>query len=239
MSEPTCPLCQSSDTQFLHRSDDRHGIREFHECRTCDLAFVPPEFHLPPDAEMQRYLMHDNDPEDVRYRSFLSRLWSPLRPLLNKGERGLDYGCGPGPALVQMMTEDGFRVEKYDLYFFPDPEPLARIYDFITCTETVEHLRQPMEVFALLNSILRPGGRVGIMTGILDERSKFGDWHYQRDPTHIAFYTRRTLDWIATRMGWHVEFQSADVTILAKRGRSEPVCSMPMNAASNPASPII
>ena len=218
MAEPTCPLCQSSDTQFLHRSDDRHGVREFYECRSCDLAFVPPEFHLPPDAEMQRYLMHDNDPDDIRYRSFLSRLWNHLRPFLNEGERGLDYGCGPGPALVQMMNEDGFRVEKYDLYFFPDPGPLAETYDFITCTETVEHLKQPMEVFALLNSILRPGGRVGIMTGILDDRSKFGDWHYQRDPTHIAFYTRRTLDWIATQMDWFIEFQSADVTILAKRG---------------------
>lgn len=217
MAEPTCPLCQSGDTRFLHRSDDRHGIREFYECRTCDLAFAPPEFHLPPDAEMRRYLMHDNDPDDHRYRSFLSRLWSPLKPLLTEGERGLDYGCGPGPALVQMMREDGFRVEKYDLYFFPDTGPLARTYDFITCTETVEHLRRPMEVFTLFDSILRPRGKLGIMTGILDDRSKFGDWHYQRDPTHIAFYTRRTLDWIAARMGWRVEFQVADVTIFAKQ----------------------
>ena len=217
MTERICPLCLSRDTRFLHRSDDRHGIREFYECRICDLAFVPPEFHLPPDAEMQRYLMHDNDLEDGRYRAFLSRLWSHLRPLLDEGEYGLDYGCGPGPALVQMMTEDGFRVEKYDLYFFSDPSPLGEAYDFITCTETIEHLKNPREVFALFDSILRPGGKVGIMTGILDDRSEFGEWYYQRDPTHIAFYTRRTLNWVAARMSWNVEYPTGSVTIFTKR----------------------
>ncbi len=213
MSDTTCPLCLNSPARFLHKSDDRHGMREFYECPVCDLAYVPSRFHLPPDAEMERYLMHDNDPEDDGYRAFLARLWNILKPMLSRGECGLDYGCGPGPALARMMREDGFRVEKYDLYFFPKPEPLTRVYDFITCTETVEHLRKPMEVFSLFDSILRPQGKLGIMTGMLEERSRFGDWYYQRDPTHLAFYTRRTMNWIAERMGWTVEFPAANIAI--------------------------
>ena len=216
MPNTTCPLCLNNHARFLHKSDDRHGTREFYECPVCDLAFVPPRFHLPPDAEMERYVMHDNDPNDEGYRAFLSRLWNVLRPELSEGESGLDYGCGPGPALAHMMREDGFRVKIYDLYFFPDPEPLAHSYDFITCTETLEHLRNPSDVFTLFHSLLRPGGKLGIMTGMLDDRSTFGDWYYQRDPTHIAFYTTRTMDWIAERMNWKVRFPADNVAIFTK-----------------------
>ena len=177
----------------------------------------PPRFHLPPDAETpERYLLHDNDPDDAGYRAFLSRLWNVLRPMLSEGELGLDYGCGPGPALAQMMREDGFRVNLYDLYFFPEPEPLTRAYDFITCTETLEHLRNPMEALTLFDSILKPSGKLGVMTGILDDRSKFASWHYQRDPTHITFYTTQTMRWIAARMNWTAEFPAPNIAIFTK-----------------------
>ena len=216
MSKIRCPLCLDRNARFLYRSDDRHGIREFYECLVCDLAFAPPEFHLPSDAEMARYLMHNNDPNDEGYRNFLSRLWNVLRPILAVGETGLDYGCGPGPALVQMMREEGFAALKYDLYFFPNPEPLTKEYDFITCTETVEHLRKPREVFDLFDSLLKPNGKLGIMTGMLDDRSKFADWGYQRDPTHISFYSRDTMKWIARRMGWEVRFPVQNIAIFRK-----------------------
>ena len=116
-----------------------------------------------------------------------------------------------------MMLEDGFSVEKYDLYFFPDRAPLLRKYDFITCTETVEHLRRPMEAFRLLGSMLGESGQIAIMTGILDDRSEFGDWYYQRDPTHIAFYSHATFRWVADRFGWTVDFAAPNVAIFTKQ----------------------
>ena len=212
-----CLLCGSSESRFIHRSEDRHGIREFHKCSVCDLVFVPPQFHLSADEEVERYKMHDNAPDDPAYRAFLSRLWDVLRPGLRKSEVGLDYGCGPGPALACMICEDGFAVEKYDLYFFPDRAPLQRKYDFITCTETVEHLRLPMEVFSLFNSMLAESGQIGVMTGILDDRSGFGDWYYQRDPTHIVFYSHKTFQWVADRFGWSVDFPAPNVAIFTKQ----------------------
>ena len=211
-----CPLCLGGGVRFLHRSDDRHGEREFYECADCDLAFVPPRFHLPPDAERERYLLHDNDVRDPGYRAFLGRLWNVLKPRLEGRASGLDFGCGPGPALAMMMAEDGFAVEKYDIHFFPDAAALARSYDFITCTETFEHLRAPGETLRTLDRALKPGGVLGAMTGMLDDRAGFAAWHYQRDPTHIAFYSRRTMRWIARRMGWVVDFPTANAAIFSK-----------------------
>ena len=120
MSIPTCLLCSGDSCHKLHRSEDRHGVREFWDCGNCGLVFVPPKFHLPEDAEVERYLMHNNDPSDSGYRAFLSRLWDVLKPRLACGASGLDFGCGPGPALAQMMQEDGFETSLFDPYFFPD-----------------------------------------------------------------------------------------------------------------------
>ena len=213
---PTCPLCSSVQCRYLHRSDDRHGVRVFWECEVCNLAFVPPEFHLSESDEIERYLMHENNPSDGGYRGVLSRLWDVLKPRLSKAATGLDFGCGPGPALGQMMREDGFEVSLYDPYFFPDTSSLDRQYDFVTCTETAEHLRTPFTTFELVGSLLTPGGQLGVMTGMLDDRSGFGSWYYQRDPTHIAFYTKRTMEWLGETMGWDVEFPASNVTIFRK-----------------------
>ena len=216
MSTPACLLCDRDSCHNLHRSDDRHGVREFWQCDCCDLVFVPPEFHLPECAEVERYLMHNNDPSDSGYRSFLSRLWDELKPRLSDGATGLDFGCGPGPALGQMMQEDGFEVSLYDPHFFPDRSVLERRYDFVTCTETVEHLRSPLKEFKLIDSLLVPGGRFGVMTGMLEDRADFARWYYQRDPTHIGFYSRRTMLWVGCEMGWDVEFPSTNVTLFVK-----------------------
>ena len=97
-----------------------------------------------------------------------------------------------------MIEEDGYSAALYDPIFHPDESVLARTYDFITCTETVEHFATPRADFLnAYTGLLVPGGWIGIMTDILEDREGFGDWYYHRDPTHVAFYSRRTFRWIA------------------------------------------
>ena len=216
MIGPTCPLCAGANTYFLHRSDDRHGVREFYRCVECDLISVPAEYHLPAEAEFERYRLHNNDPDDPDYRRFLSRLWDVFRPRLQAGALGLEFGCGPGPALAKMIGEDGLDVRLYDPYFYPDRSVLELSYDFITTTETVEHLRQPRETFELLDWLLVPGGQLGIMTGIVNDRTDFKEWYYQRDPTHIVFYSPRTMRWIGEKFGWTTDFPLENVVVFAK-----------------------
>ena len=146
-------------------------------------------FTLEREAQRQRYLTHNNDPGDPAYRGFLSRLFDELRPHLAGGASGLDYGAGPGPALAAMMGEEGFSVRVYDPFFYPDTSALEARYDFITCTETAEHFSRPREDFDRLDALLKPSGRLGVMTGMLDDWEEFPDWHYRLDPTHISFYS--------------------------------------------------
>jgi len=131
---------------------------------------------------------------------------------------GLDYGSGPGPALPQMLTNAGFSMTHYDPLFTPDASVLKRTYDFITCTETVEHFHHPGEEFQRLNRLLRPGGWLGVMTGILTDDAGFPGWWYIRDFTHVCFYKESTLRWIARRFGWQLQVPRENVILASKSG---------------------
>ena len=168
------------------------------------------EFLPDRDAERERYLQHNNRVDDPDYRAFLSRLWDRVRPLLAPGSVGLDYGSGPGPALLAMMREDGFDVRAFDPIFAPDLAALESTYDFVVCTETAEHFHRPGAEF------LRLDGLLAVMTSVIDDPAAFGDWHYRRDPTHVSFYGAETMVWIADRMGWRLSTPARDVAVFSK-----------------------
>jgi SAM-dependent methyltransferase len=84
----------------------------------------------------------------------------------------------------------------FDPFFHPDASVLEESYDFIAASEVAEHLYDPAKEFARLRRLLKPGGRLGIMTERCSHETDFGSWYYRRDPTHVAFYSRETLEWI-------------------------------------------
>ena len=190
--------------------------RDFVHCNVCDLVSVPSRFHVGDEAERKRYLEHNNDPDDPDYRAFLDRLWGQLKPHLRPGSKGLDYGAGPGPALAAMMAEDGFEVSVYDKHFQPDRAVLRHTYDFIVCTETAEHFDDPAGSFRELDGQLGAGRWLGVMTAMLDDWADFPEWYYHRDPTHVAFYSRRTMQWIADWHGWRASFPKENVALFRK-----------------------
>jgi hypothetical protein len=189
-----------------------HG-RTCFDCGSCGLVFVAPWQRPGPAEERAHYGTHRNHPDDPGYRRFLARLAEPLALRLEPEAEGLDYGCGPGPALPAMLRERGFRVAQYDPYFASDPVVLRRTYDFLTCTEVAEHFHEPAVEFDRLRSLLRPGGWLGLMTEVLKEETRLEGWRYARDPTHVCFYRARTLEWIARGFGWAIERPDPDVAL--------------------------
>ena len=211
-----CPLCRSERIRQLTIVDSRTYWR----CDVCHLTFLSPESYLSPEDELARYLLHENSPEDCRYREFLSRLTDHLIPKLLPGAKGLDFGSGPGPTLSVMLEEAGFPMDIYDPYFASDTAPFRRTYGFITCTETVEHFHHPAEDFQRFDRLLRCGGWLGIMTEMLESDEDFLDWWYHSEPTHVCFYKQETMAWIASQYGWKVEYPRKNVTLFYKPEKS-------------------
>ncbi|MCC5813086.1 MAG: methyltransferase domain-containing protein [Ectothiorhodospiraceae bacterium] len=189
---------------------------DYLRCPRCDLVWLAAAHRLDREAEREYYDTHENNPHDPGYRAFLNRLVEPLAARLPAGARGLDYGSGPGPTLSVMLEELGFPMRLYDPCFAPDTSVLQSSYDFVTCTETAEHFFRPDREFALLDGLLKPGGLLGLMTGIRLPHHDFQTWHYVRDPTHVSFYSPRTLEWIAAHHCWELELPSKDVAIFRK-----------------------
>lgn len=204
-----CPLCLSPNTNPFFQDRRRDYLR----CRQCRLVFVPPRQHLTADAEKSIYDYHQNGAEDAGYRQFLSRLATPLANRLPAGAGGLDFGCGPGPLLAKMFNELGHAMQTFDPFYANRPETLQSRYDFVTCTEVIEHFRQPRREFDLLFRLLKPGGCLGIMTKLVIDADAFSRWHYKNDPTHISFFSEDTLAWLAAAYRCRLEIIGKDVGI--------------------------
>lgn len=135
---------------------------------------------------------------------------------------GLDFGCGPVTAMEHLFRGAGHSMASWDPLFLPDPAPLGATYDFITCSEVLEHVASPTELLDQLQRLLRPGGLLGVMTQFRDPNRPFPAWWYRRDPTHVCFYSRHTMSWIAKRRGWEVEFAPRCVSLFRLTGLTQP-----------------
>ena len=166
--------------------------------------------------ELEQYTLHQNDIYDAGYRRFLANIATPLLAKLPAEQNGLDYGCGPGPALATMLTEAGHNMAVYDPFFYQQDDVLNKQYDFITCTEVAEHFHQPADEISKLNTLLKPGGWLGIMTQFQTNDDAFEHWHYRHDPTHVVFYKQQTFIHLAAQLGWYCEIPCKNVVLLQK-----------------------
>ena len=207
-------MCAATPARFFCSAEGRSYWR----CSVCAATFLDPA-QLPDTAtELAHYRLHRNDPADPGYRGFLGRLAEPLLERLASGARGLDYGCGPGPALAALLSAAGHPMAVYDPFFAPDRSVLGATYAFVTCTEVIEHFHRPALEFARLDALLEPGGWLGLMTEFQDDDARFAGWHYRRDPTHVVFYREHTLRYLAARWGWRCEIPRRNVALLRKPG---------------------
>ena len=185
-TETTCPVCSVCRAPALAPFMTIDG-QDYWRCGTCEARLLDPRHRPARGDEHAHYLHHENDPDDPGYRRFLSLLAEPLLQRLEPGLNGLDYGCGPGPALAAMLREAGHGMTLYDPFFHDRAEALARSYDFITCTEVAEHFHDPAGEFDRLDAMLRPGGWLALMTCFQTDDERFADWHYRKDPTQVVF----------------------------------------------------
>ena len=97
-----------------------------------------------------------------------------------------------------MLQEAGAEVRSYDPFFHPDESVFSGIYDCIVMVEVIEHLHHPRQELLRLKSLLSPQGFFAIQTkyhsGLNQE---FANWGYRRDPTHVAFFSLSTMQFVA------------------------------------------
>ena len=208
-----CIVCKSNLTNQYLIVDQK----TYWKCNTCNVKFLDKDHYIDKKAEKNHYLKHENYIHDKRYQNFLSQLYIPLKKYLSKNDEGLDFGCGHGPALAHMIKSDGFKIDLYDPFFYPNKNIFKKKYNFITCSEVVEHFFNPFKEFKVLDELLKTQGWLGIMTSFFNNKISFKDWHYRRDPTHVVFYSHQTFEFIASEKKWKCYFEGKNIVLMKKK----------------------
>ncbi|EOQ88651.1 methyltransferase domain protein [Leptospira yanagawae serovar Saopaulo str. Sao Paulo = ATCC 700523] len=192
-----CPLCDSTSIPFY-----QNRFRSYLVCQSCDAIFMDQQFWPTPECEKKRYLEHNNDIYDTGYQNFLKPIVEKILQNQTIGDKGLDFGAGPGPVVQYLLKQNGHSISLYDPYFHPYQELLKETYDYIVLTEVVEHFHSPKKEFQVLSSMLQPKGRLYILTHPYDDSINFEKWYYKNDQTHTFFYTKKSFVWIKETYGF-------------------------------------
>jgi SAM-dependent methyltransferase len=193
-----CPLCLSQSFEAIDVT--ARPAATFWHCLDCSLIYRDPGQRLNLSQEKARYEEHINGGDG--HRNFLRPISAILSNLPLSGRRGLDWGSGPEPVLVEILRKNQFEMTAYDPIFGPELPPPDK-FDFITLTEVIEHFFEPSRDLKQILSYLKPGGYLLVMTDPVPElwwdlsfaerATWLGAWAYRRDPSHVSFFSERTF----------------------------------------------
>ncbi len=194
-----CPVCSAAATTF---KDIQLGCTT-HRCAQCGLIFKDPSCYPSEAQELKKYREHNNSLENAGYVAMFEQFLDfVLAQVSHHMQTALDYGSGPAPVLAQLLKRRGFETAIYDKFFAPDPLDESARFDLVTSTEVIEHVADPIAFLTQLKAHTKPGGTIALMTQFHDGSEAFYQtWWYRRDPTHLCFFTPRTLQTLAASLG--------------------------------------
>lgn len=193
-----CTICDANCDDL-----DVKNIR-YYVCNDCGFIFKDRDSLLSSSEEKSRYDMHHNSIENTGYvEMFMRFIKAAVNPYAKDG-KALDFGCGPGPVLMQLLEKLGFDVHGYDPFYSPKKVYEGEKYKLITCTETCEHFYDPIKEFRLMAQLLEEDGVIAVQTEFKPSTQEFRNWYYIKDDTHVGFYDRKVFEKIAELTGLKV-----------------------------------
>ena len=208
-----CTLCYSTTNLFYEYIE--RGLA-YHQCTGCNSVLLDPAHYLRPEQEKAHYLTHENDVNDPGYQQFVSPIVKAVMNNQVLTEKGLDFGSGTGPVITKLLKDANYDITTYDPFFDANPLALTNTYNYIICSEVMEHFHNPHEEFKVLSSLLNKSGNLYCMTQLYHEGIDFKTWRYKNDPTHTIFYHADAISYIAEEFGFHSSFIEGRLIVLNK-----------------------
>lgn len=189
-----CPLCGADSIKVFE---------SFQKCLNCELHFKHPEDLVSFEREKHRYLEHNNSVDDEGYLKYLGKLLDCI-PRLE--EPILDFGCGPSKGLEALLKKRKIQksVLSYDPYFF-DEDLSDQKFKTIYASECVEHFNKPKVSMDKLINLMSKDSILAIRTELYSEdKGALEKWWYFKDPTHVCFYTTKTMRWVSKKYALNI-----------------------------------
>ena len=219
------PVAVGEDFEYRSCPDTFLAVR----CSECGLVYLNPRPAVSELSHIYPPEYHAYDFSASRYgHVYRIRRWLEARRLLawcrglGPSARILDVGCGDGFHLrilkdfgspswtvegvepdaraAAAAQEAGLFIHRTTVENLPAQ---AAQYDLVLLIATLEHVDDPVSVLSTLRTLVRPGGRIGIVTdntATLDfrlfGRRHWGGYHF---PRHWNLFDRKTLELLARR----------------------------------------
>lgn len=216
------------DFEYATSSD----VFEVRRCNVCSLVFLstrPALCELDTIYPDSYHAYQFNEAEfGFVYRV---RRWLEARRLLSTcgdlefGARILDVGCGDGfhLSLLRDFGRPDWKLEGVDASkraavaarqrgfevhcgMFEELTLPQNHYDLVLLIATIEHVANPVELLRAIARVLKPGGRLVLVTdntGTLDFRlTKKGVWGGYHFPRHWYLFDRKSLNLLAAKSGF-------------------------------------
>jgi hypothetical protein len=192
-----CKICEANTKIIV----DHKTLVSYFRCKECGFIFLDEQYIISSNKEKQHYEKHNNSFECTGYvKMFTTFIQKAIDPYLFNIKTSLDFGCGNGAVLSELLKQKNIKNDKYDLFFYPDESYKLKQYDLITSTEVFEHLSKPFDILDTLIPLLNKNGYLILMTKFPPKSDKeFINWWYRRDITHIVFFTPKSFEIIALK----------------------------------------
>ncbi len=205
-----CKICG----EVINIKKSENGNNTYGFCSRC--MFVEKLNKIESNVEKEEYARHNNNFENIGYVKYLNDFINEaVIPFAENGLH-LDYGCGPGPVLHELMKQRGFSSKTYDYYYQHNEDYSNYKYDIITSTEVFEHFYDPIRDIEEILKLLNKGGILSVMTSFVKSEPEFYDWWYIRDITHVSFYHIKTFEFIANKYEMEIIYTNNKNIIVLK-----------------------
>jgi len=228
-----CPICASDQPRSVSPRDfatiKGHALKR---CPNCGLQLLDPQpdDHTLATIYKEEYYnawgLHDDESSTRALKlATFDRLLGPVRARFPGSPRLLDCGAATG-YLMEKARELGMQPYGVELSEF-GAEQIARrfgpahvfcgafdeaafegldheFFDIVTMIDFIEHVRDPMETLVKAFNLMKPGGRLVILTpnaGSLSRRVMGTRWlHYKVE--HLFYFSPRSLPKALHRAGF-------------------------------------
>lgn len=200
-----CKICGANTKIMQHPKSGEL----YHFCEMCEFISKDEDEFISMEDELKIYNKHHNSIEDPKYVAYFYKfLNEAVFEYTSEGKTGFDFGSGPSPVLAELLSRNhGYVMDIYDKFYSPLKTYKNKKYDLVTSTEVVEHLDNPILYFKLFKELLNEDGTLSVMTLFHQcDEEHFWNWNYIRDKSHISFYTPKTMEKIAQRIGLNMIF---------------------------------
>ena len=232
------PIGTGKDFEYNPGSDTFQAV----QCNTCSLVYLNPRPAITEFEKIYPPTYHAFDFSPKQYGIvYKVRSWLEAKRLLSCCEglpadaRILDVGCGDGFHLnllkeygnktwtlegidldkraIEMAAKNGLLVHQGSVESIDLP---PNSYDLAFTIQTIEHVEKPAEVLKGIYRLLKPGGKLLIVTDNTDsldfkwfKKNYWGGYHF---PRHWNLFNGRSLRKIAAKTGYEVERVATQVS---------------------------